>query len=557
MDDYMKRVLEIEAQLCSSGGYFEMDEEDVLGQKMQVFKNRAPSLRAIFETSAGFGDKEYMVYEDRRITYEEHFKAVTSTAKALKEKYGIEKGDRVAILAANTPEWVITFWATISLGAIAVGLNGWWVADEIMFGIEDSEPKLLIGDKKRLARLDGVDVSVPIIMMETDFEDLSSYDVKAELPPVSIAEDDPACILYTSGTTGRPKGAVQTHRNIVALLGLQIYHGLRLMQIRNLEPAASPATLLTSPLFHVSGLHAGAVIALATGIKTVMMEGRFDPVKAMRLMVKEGITAWSPMGTLAHRVVDHPDVNKYDFSGITNIGTGGAPISKELQDKLNQVFANASDSAAIGYGLTESTALATINYGKLFKDKPNSSGKPLPTIKVEIRDESGNPVGENVDGEIYIGGPLIMLEYWRRPEETKKTILPGRWLATGDIGKMDEDGHLIINSRARDLILRGSENIYPVEIEHRLAAHPKVKEIAVIGVDHKELGQEVKAVVVLMNGATVSQEELSDWVKEKLAYFKVPAHWEIRNEELPRNAMGKVMKHLLDSEEDNPFKEDA
>jgi acyl-CoA synthetase (AMP-forming)/AMP-acid ligase II len=286
------------------------------------------------------------------------------------------------------------------------------------------------------------------------------------------------------------------------------------------------------------------------------MEGRFDPEKAMQLMEKEGITAWAPMGTLAHRFVNHPNVNKYDFSNITSVGSGGAPISKELADSLKKVFPNASDSAAIGYGLTESTALATINFGEMFKEKPNSSGRPLPTVQVEIRNEAGEPVEKNIDGEIYIRSPLVMLEYWRRPVDTEKTILPGRWLATGDIGKIDDDGHLVINSRARDLILRGSENIYPVEIEHRLEAHPKVAESAVIGVDHEEFGQEVMAVIVPISGEQLNTQELSDWVAEKLAGFKVPAHWEIRSDPLPRNAMGKVMKHLLNSGEKNPFAEE-
>ncbi len=556
MDDYMEKVHRIETQLCGPGSYFELTEEEVMGEKMQVFKTRALSLRAIFEASAGFGDAEYIIYGNCRITYKGHFKAVTSTAHALRDKYGVKKGDRVAILAANTPEWIITFWATVSLGAIVVGLNGWWVADEIIYGLTDSEPNLLIGDQKRLARLDGIELSVPVVTMETDFESLRTYNLDDDLPQLAIAEDDPACILYTSGTTGRPKGAVQSHRNIVALLGLQIFHGLRVMQLRNLNPSSAPATLVTSPLFHVSGLHSGAVIGLATGIKTVWLEGRFDPIVVMQLMKKESITAWAPMGTLAHRFVNHPDVDNYDFPTITSIGSGGAPMPKELQTQINKVFPNAIDSAAIGYGLTESTALATINYGQMYKNKPHSAGRPLPTIEVEIRDVAGKPVGNNVDGEIFLRGPLIMLEYWLRPEETAKTIFPGRWLATGDIGKIDDDGHLIINSRARDLILRAAENIYPVEIEHRLAAHPKVAEVAVIGVDHKELGQEVKAVVIPMIGVTVDPQELSDWVKEKLAYFKVPAHWEIRPEPLPRNAMGKVMKHLLDSVKENPFTED-
>jgi acyl-CoA synthetase (AMP-forming)/AMP-acid ligase II len=230
-------------------------------------------------------------------------------------------------------------------------------------------------------------------------------------------------------------------------------------------------------------------------------------------------------------------------------------MAKELQDRLREVFPRASDSAALGYGSTECTALATLNFGEEFKEKPHSSGRPLPTVQVEIRDAHGQPVDEGTDGEIHIRGPIVMLEYWRLPEATKETILPGRWLRTGDIGRLEE-GHLVINSRARDLILRGSENIYPAEIENRLIAHPHVAEAAVIGVEHKELGQEVRAVIVPKPGAVVSEEELAAWVGESLAYFKVPTQWEIREQPLPRNAVGKVMKHLLGGQEDNPFAED-
>ena len=554
--DYMKKVHEIEHALCGPGGYFETEETQVLGERMRVFKNRAPSLRALVETSAGFGEKEYIVYNERRITYADHFKAAASVAKALQDKHGVKKGDRVAVLAANNPEWIITFWAAVSLGAIAVGLNGWWVADEILYGLDDSQPNVLIGDEKRLARLNGIAVPVPVVEIETDFDELINYAPEADLSTEPIAEDDPACILYTSGTTGRPKGAVNSHRNIIALLGIQIFHGLRQMQLRGLALAEAPASLVTSPLFHVSGLHVGAIIGLATGIKTVWMEGRFDPVKAMQLIEKEKITNWGPMGTAAHRFVNHPDVKKFDLSCLTTIGSGGAPMPGELQESLRSAFPNAADSLALGYGLTECTALATMNFGEEFKQKPLSSGRPLPTIQIEIRDMNGKPVGLNTDGEIYTRSPLVMLEYWQLPEETAKTIVDGRWLATGDIGKIDEDGHLIINSRARDLILRGSENIYPIEIEHRIAAHPEVAEVAVIGVDHKELGQEVKAVIVPEPGKTINSEELAKWVGETLAYYKVPAHWEIRKEPLPRNAVGKVMKHLLENDGENPFAEE-
>ena len=551
----LQKILTIEQALCGSSGPLPLEESLVLGERMTVFKNRAPCLRTLIEVSEAFADKEYIIYEGRRITYEDHRRAVASVAKALKDEYRVRRGDRVAILSANNPEWIVTFWATISLGAIAVGLNGWWVADEIVYGLQDSKPRLLVGDERRLKRLDGVSVSVPIVEIEKDFESLWNYDTNASFSTERIAEDDPACILYTSGTTGRPKGVVNSHRNIVALIGLQIFHGLRTLKCRNLPPPEAPASLVTNPLFHVSGLYAGAVIALATGIKSVWMKGRFDPVRAMQLIQDEGVTNWGPMNTVAYRFVNHPRVGDYDLTSVTSVGSGGAPMPKELQDRLCTVFPRAADSAALGYGLTECTALATLNFGEELEERPYSSGRPLPTVHVEIRDEYGKPVAEGMDGEIHVRGPIVMLEYWRLPEETAETILPGRWLRTGDIGRLEE-GHLVINSRARDLILRGSENIYPAEIENRLLAHPHVAEASVIGVEHEELGQEVKAIVVSRSDATINTEELAHWVGESLAYYKVPTHWEIRTDPLPRNAVGKVMKHLLDRKEENPFREE-
>jgi acyl-CoA synthetase (AMP-forming)/AMP-acid ligase II len=551
----LQRVIEIEKTLIDPGGFFELEEAKVLGETMQVFKNRAPSLRALLESSKGFADKEYIIHQDRRITYAQHYKAVLSMARALKEKYNVKKGDRVAILSANNPEWIVTFWATISLGAIAVGMNGWWVADEILYGLNDSKPNVLVGDDRRLERLEGIDIPVPVVSIEKDFEKLLDDYADAALSTEAIDEDDPACILYTSGTTGRPKGVLNSHRNIVGVLTIFMFQGLRNIMVRDIAPPEAPASMVTSPLFHVSGLYSGALVALASGIKTVWMAGRFDPVKTMELMQTEKITGWGPMGTLAYRFVNHPDVKKYDLSNITTIGSGGAPMAVELQDKIREVFPNASDSAALGYGSTECTALVSINFGEEFKQKPHSSGRPLPTMQIEIRDISGNNVGENVDGEIFVRGPLVMLGYWQKPQETKNTVLEGRWLSTGDIGKIDDDGHLIINARARDMILRGSENIYPIEIELRLSAHPKVAEAAVVGVEHEELGQEVKAIVVPLPGMTLNFDELSSWIAEALAYYKVPAHWEIRNDSLPRNAVGKLLKHVLVGEAANQFQE--
>jgi acyl-CoA synthetase (AMP-forming)/AMP-acid ligase II len=273
----------------------------------------------------------------------------------------------------------------------------------------------------------------------------------------------------------------------------------------------------------------------------------------LQLIEAERVTSWGPMGTMLIRVLDHPDFGRYDTSSITQIGSGGAPISKALLERMGAAFPNARASVGLGYGLTESTALATVIAGADLEARPDSVGRPIPTTDLEIRDAQGRPVPDGVEGEIHIRSPLVMREYWRKPKETAETILPGRWLRTGDVGRI-EDGYLYVNSRRRDLILRGAENVYPAEIEHCLELHPAVREAAVVGVDHPELGQEVKAIVVVDGAPTA--DELARHVASRLAYYKVPAHWELRTEPLPRNATGKILKHVLTAGAMNPFVEE-
>lgn len=555
---------EIEVRLTAPGAPFEIVEEPVLGVPMRVFRERLPSLRALLEHSAAHGDAEYLVCDDgRRITFAQHLRDVASVATALRDRFGVEPGDRVAILAANRPEWITSFWATVSLGAIAVGLNGWWVRDEILYGLADSDPKLLIGDRKRLARVAGARLAMPVVEIESEFAALAAHAQAAALPDQPIAEDDAATILYTSGTTGRPKGAVNTHRGIVAMVRLQVFHGARLMMMaaadatargETLAPRAKPCMLVNAPLFHVSGLYAGAIAALANGLKSVWMVGRFDPKRVMDVLATEHVTSWGPMGNMMHRVLSHPDFSAYDFSHVTHLGSGGAPLPLDLFERMLRGFPSARRGIGIGYGLTESTALATIQAGDELLARPDSVGRPLPTVEVELRDVAGRPVADGEEGEVYIRGPLVMLEYWRHPKETAESISSDRWLRTGDVGHFD-DGYLYIHSRRRDLILRGAENVYPGEIEQCLEFHPDVREAAVVGVDHPDLGQEVKAIVVVGDPAPMT-EDLARFVADRLAYYKVPAHWELRTEPLPRNATGKVLKHLLSDGAVNPFVEE-
>jgi acyl-CoA synthetase (AMP-forming)/AMP-acid ligase II len=545
--------LGVRARLTGPGGPFEIAEEDVLGERMPVFKNRARSLRELLLASALHGEREYLVHGERRVSYGQHLAQVAAAAAGLRERYGIEKDDRVAILAANCAEWPVAFWATVSLGGIVAALNGWWTADEIAYGVADSAPKLLIGDRARLARAQGLGLTVPTIEIESGFGDLLASGAAAGLPDVPLAEDDPAVILYTSGTTGRPKGALASHRGIVGFAQTTAYAGAETALTEQIAAGRAPGapaptkqsiTLATSPMFHLSGLYATIVLQLALGGQLVIRSGRFDEAEVIRLMARERVTAFAALGSMGPRIARHPELAKHDLSCVENVGFGGAPVSPAVQELLRAAFPNARDSQGIGYGSSESVSAPTSIRGAEYRQHPTSAGRVIPTHACEIRDDEGKPLPDGAEGEIHIRSPYVMLGYWGNPEATAATLKPGRWLATGDIGRL-EGGLLYVNSRARDLILRNAENVYPVEIEYRLEQHPGVREATVFGIDHEEWGQEVKAVVVPEAGAPVSARELASWCAETLAAYKVPTAWEVRPDPLPRNASGKVLKDVL------------
>jgi acyl-CoA synthetase (AMP-forming)/AMP-acid ligase II len=315
------------------------------------------------------------------------------------------------------------------------------------------------------------------------------------------------------------------------------------------EPPA-PCSLVTVPLFHLSGLYAAVIMMLSQGAKTVYRDARFDPEDVMRLMEKEKVTIWSALGSSGSMVIQHPSRERYDLSSLRNIGFGGAPTSPDLQRRMKEAFPNAAGNLGLGYGLSESGGMGTSIGGAELTARPTSVGLPSVGHSIEIRDSDGKPLPAGEFGEIYIRSPYLMLGYWNNPEATAESIGQGQWLATGDIGCLDEEGYLFINSRARDMILRSGENVYPVEIEHRIDAHPSVGECAVVGVDDEELGQAVKAVVVAAPGAAIDSAELARWTGQTLAAYKVPSEWEIRDTPLPRNAAGKVLKNVLTGEAD-------
>lgn len=554
----MKTVEQIEAELIAPGGPFEIIEEEVLGEKMKVFKDRDRSLREIFDKSTNHGDNEYIICGDRRITFNEHHALVHAVAHNLREKYGIQKGDRVAILADNHPEWIITFWATVCIGGIAVGLNGWWTREEILYSLEDCDPKLLVGDRKRLERIKDDNFDFPFICLEDEFDALAQGE--GSMPEAEIAEDDPALILYTSGTTGRAKGALISHRGLVTFVHSAMFSGFRMMMLemeagKTVGDGSIPnCGLFSAPLFHLSGLFTGVIVGLAVGMKTVWTVGRFDPEQVLKLIQGEKVTTWASLGNMASRVLDHSRFGEYDVSTVTRIGSGGAPTSPLQQQRMTEGFTGTGGSMALGYGLTESTGCGTHNWGDLLARHPNSVGRVFPGIEISIRDDANSELPDKVEGEICIRGTCVMLEYWRKPDATAEALSSDRWLRTGDIGHFDGD-FLYINTRARDLILRNAENIYPVEVEHCLQLHPEVVDAAVYGVPHDEWGQEIKATVVIADDIPLHAEALSAFCAEKLAAFKIPTQWTFQTEPLPRNAAGKVLKDVLAGHRANTLSE--
>ncbi|MDJ0849102.1 MAG: class I adenylate-forming enzyme family protein [Myxococcota bacterium] len=549
---------EASRQLLSEGSPFALAEEEVRGERMQVYARRPPHLRALLEGSVEKGDAEYLVFDDgRRFSYAEHARCVASVAAALRERFGVGKGDRVAILGANCPEWILTHWALVSLGAVNVAMNGWWAGDEIRYGLELSEPELLVADERRLARLEGESPGVPTVVIERDFSALvdHDHDRAAPLPDVEIREDDPAVLLFTSGTTGRPKGALISHRNIVAFTMTTLFLGARRMMTEPRPLRAPGATLAVFPLFHLSGLFGSTTAGLAGGAKLVWPTGRFDAGKVLRLSREEDVTNWSGAATHVFRLLDHPDFASFDASSLTGLGIGGSATTPEFVRRAGEGAPQLRGTFGSGYGSSETGGLVSYANSAMLAEASDCVGPPLPTVQVKIVDDEGEELPPGGEGHIAVRSPMVMLGYWRNDEANAESFLPGGWVKTGDVGRM-EDGRLHLASRKRDLILRGGENIYPIEIENRLEQHPGVLEAAVLGVEHPELGQEVKAVVVPRPGNVLEADEVRRFVAEKLASYKVPALVEVRAEPLPRNATGKVMKHVLSGEGENTFVEE-
>ncbi|MFD3705737.1 class I adenylate-forming enzyme family protein [Nocardia sp. NPDC058658] len=541
--DPQEFVAKVAAGLTAPGAPFEMTVEPVLGVPIPVFARRRANLRELLEHSLNWGERDYLVTEDRRISFAEHAAAAGALAAALAARYGVGKGDRVGILAANGPDWVIAFWAAQCLGAIPVGYNAWWAPPEIAYGLRHTTPTVVVADAKRAALLSETDV--PVLTMEEDLPALIAEFGGGEIPSTPLAEDDPAVILYTSGTSGKPKGVVHSQRNIVAISDYHRFTDAMLAVFMGQEPGDAPSDrryLVTAPLFHIASLHNLVIPRLLTGAAAVFPHGAFEVDRVLSLVEREKVTNWAAVPTMASRLLEH-DVAQHDLSSLTALSLNSAPSSPALLAALRAKIPALQFSLTTSYGLTESGTAATVATPLDLAAADASVGRPIIGVAVEIRDADGHVVPDGDEGEICIRSPYVMLGYWNDEAATAASIDEQRWLRSGDFGTV-RDGRLTVSGRRTDLILRGGENVYPTEIENVLVEHPAVRDCAVFGVDHPDLGQEVAAIVVAEPG-TADPAELRVFLADRLAHFKVPARWRITSEALPRNATGKVTRREL------------
>ena len=560
-------IADAHAALTAAGQPFEMETLDIRGIQTRTWKNAPPTLRDVFLAGRAHGDKVFLVHEDERVTFEGFARATLKLAAQLQAD-GITKGDRVAVVMRNLPEWPVAFFAAQLCGAIVTPLNAWWTGNELEYGLSDSGAKLLIVDAERLARLTEHLPNCPAleriyVVRATDeysepmanpliarldavigMPDTWAALPEGTLPDVSLVPEDECTIFYTSGTTGKPKGALGTHRNIVSnIMASALSQARTYLRRGEMPPAPDPearqkGTLLSVPFFHATGCHAVLSPSLFAGAKLVMMK-KWDPERAMQLIERERLTGCGGVPTIAWQIIEHPARANYDLSSLESVAYGGAPSAPELVRQIKKQFKGAQPGN--GWGMTETSATFTHHMGEDYEHRPDSCGPAVPVCDLRVVDPEGRDLPVGTVGELWAKGPNVVKGYWNKPEATAETFTDG-WLHTGDLARLDAEGFCTIIDRAKDMLIRGGENIYCVEVENALYEHPAVMDCAIVARPHHSLGEEPAAIVTLKPGATADADELRAFVAARLAGFKVPVEVRFWDGPLPRNANGKIVK---------------
>ena len=558
MSDYLTGLQRAISELTADGAPFATREVTIDGAPYREYASAPPNMGAYFRCMLKHGDKDFAVYRDERYTFAEAYAGSAALACGLIADFGIGKGDRVAILSRNNPQWMMAFIASLSIGAIAVPMNAWWTTEELDYGLRDCGARVVIADRERIERLVplqgelglkliAIDDCAGIAAVTTPFAAVTAAHRGSQMPEPEVHADDHATIMYTSGSTGHPKGALSSHRGILSALYSWMLLGLATKKAGPDKESSGfpPAGLLTIPLFHCTGSHSAFLLSLIVGRKLVIMH-KWDVQEALRLIEAERITWFTGVPTMSAELQAAAVDSDRDLSSLAEIFAGGAARPPAQVEKLATTFKRSS--SGIGYGLTETNALGTINSGDIYRAKPGSAGPAVPAVtELAILDENGEhlPAGER--GEVCIHSPANCLGYWNKPEATAEAFRDG-WFHTGDVGYLDEDGFLFIVDRMKEIIIRGGENVSCIEVEAAIYHHPAVAEAAVYGVPDERLGEAVAASLVLREGETLDADGLREFLRGHLAGFKLPAHVRFHDEALPRIATGKIFKRQLKAE---------
>jgi len=552
-------------ELTSPGGAFEITEVPVRGTPVRTYANAPTSLRDVWLSSRRFGAADHLVYGEERWSFDAAHEEVASVAAWLSQR-GVGPGDRVAIAMRNYPEWLLVYWATLSLGATVVGMNAWWTGPEMAYALEDSKPRVLVCDAERLERFeaqrgDFSELTVVTLRLSGDSPDwaVPYSELKGQegsLPEIAIDPESDACIFYTSGTTGRPKGAQLTHRSCTAnIMSIAFWAAVtsRARELSSTSNAAARQTgggsprlvsLVTTPLFHVTANNCVAHMNTVSG-GTLVFLYKWDASEALRLIEQEHVTNFTGVPTMTRELLAHPNLDDYDLSSLQIMGGGGAAFQPDLVEKVEGRKGNTRPNT--GYGLTETSGIVTTTSADHHVAKPDSVGPILPCYEADCFDEAGQRLPRGEVGELRVRGAQVIAGYLNRPEATAEAIQDG-WFRTGDIGRIDEEGFLYIVDRIKDMVIRGGENVYSGEVEVVLFDHPDVLECAVFGVPDERLGEEIGAAIHLREGSGTSAAALREFCESRIAAHKIPRYIWFRVEPLPRNANGKFLKRALREE---------